>query len=100
MTALLLWRGYYVWIFLRFIPEDSVYIEVGVFCLTNSILMEMYDCAISIADVNICFKIQACGCENWYKFSKSNYILSISIFLLRCFSFLFHVYYKNDLQFV
>lgn len=30
---------------------------VGAFSLTNSILMEIYDCAITIADVNIGLKI-------------------------------------------
>lgn len=34
-------------------PEDSV---VGVFSLTSSILMEMCDCAISIANGTICSK--------------------------------------------
>ena len=40
-----------------------VYMMVGVFSLTNSILMEMYDCAIRIADVNICLKIYARSSE-------------------------------------
>ena len=30
---------------------------VGVFSFTDSILMDMYDGVISIADVNICFEI-------------------------------------------
>lgn len=77
-------RGYYA----RILPSRrlSTYYSGGSFSLTNSILMEMYVCAISIADVDICLKIWAYGCGNCYKYSKNNSFVSIYIwFPLWCF---------------